>query len=339
MSYICVESAVNASQIALSRSFPIRQNQTLRDPEQCDKGSSNSANAYGPGLCTNLCTLAPYCGDGRVNGNEQCDGQVGCSPQCTIINWVVAIRLYIPLRPQLARRGERLQIGSKLLVMNSRIWTTNLVSLAVVMILQGSTAAGVRADLRVPISNWRVVKRESGPINYYTLHPEAEPPYIRGNYHSPLETVVLGYQVPDDDRARVKFLHWKWRAVTLPEGGNECAKGKGDSAAVIYVSWRRFLRWYAVKYVWSSVGPKGAVCDKKSNPFMAQDTVILESGAPLGTWRDEAIDLDAEFRKHFADNDPKASVPDFMGVGLMTDGDQTQSDSAADYADFYLRRR
>ncbi len=223
--------------------------------------------------------------------------------------------------------------------MKLQIWTVCLVSLAVALLFQESTAAGTRAVLKMPISSWRVVKRESGPINYYTLYPTAEPPYIRGNYRSPLETVVLGYQVPDDERSRVRSLHWKWRAVTLPQGGNECVKGKGDSAAVIYVSWRRFLRWYAVKYVWSSVGTKGAVCDKKSNPFMAQDTVILESGGPLDVWRDESIDLDAEFRKHFADNDPKSDVPDFMGVGLMTDGDQTHSNSVADYGDFYLSRR
>jgi hypothetical protein len=223
--------------------------------------------------------------------------------------------------------------------MNLRIWSICLASLVGALSQRESTAASIRADLRVPISVWRVVKRDSGPVNYYTLHSDSEPPYIRGNYHSPLETVVLGYQVPDDDRARVRSLHWKWRAVTLPEGGNECVKGKGDSAAVVYVSWRRFLRWYAVKYVWSSVGTKGAVCDKKSNPFMVQDTVILESGGPLDTWRDESIDLDAEFRRHFADDDPKSDVPEFMGVGLMTDGDQTRSNSVGDYADFYLSRR
>jgi hypothetical protein len=195
------------------------------------------------------------------------------------------------------------------------------------------------SDLRVPISSWRVVKRESGPVNYYTLHKDADPPFIRGDYRPPLETVVLGFQLPDNDRARVRYLHWRWRAITLPTGGNECVKDKGDSAAVIYVSWRRLLRWYALKYVWSAVGPKGAICDKKSNPFMAQDTVILESGGPINTWREESIDLDAEFRKHFANGDPTADVPDFMGVGLMTDGDQTNSASVADYADFRFARR
>jgi hypothetical protein len=206
--------------------------------------------------------------------------------------------------------------------------------------LAGEPAAyAKKPDLAMPLSAWRVVKRESGPVNYYTFYKNAEPPFIRGSYTPPLKTVVLGYQVPEAERARVRFLRWKWRAITLPEGGNECADGKGDSAAVLYVSWKHLLRWYAVKYVWSAVGPKGAVCDKQRNLFAAQDTVILQSGAPLNTWRDESIDLDAEFRKHFADGDPKADVPDFMGVGIMTDGDQTHSNSAADYAEFYLGRR
>jgi hypothetical protein len=46
--------------------------------------------------------------------------------------------------------------------------------------------------------------------------------------------------------------------------------------------------------------------------------------------------LKSEFQHHFANGDPNADVPDLVGIGLMTDGDQTHSDSAADYADFVL---
>jgi hypothetical protein len=149
---------------------------------------------------------------------------------------------------------------------------------------------------------------------------------------------VLAVPVADDDHAAARVLSWRWRALILPKGGNECQAGKADSAAVIYLSWRRGLRWYTLKYVWSAVGTKGAVCDKKSNPFVAQNTVVLETGAPLNEWKTERIDLRAEFRKHFENADPAASVPDFLGVGIMSDGDQTHSDSSADYADFVLER-
>jgi len=202
----------------------------------------------------------------------------------------------------------------------------------------GLSGAAEQRARHFPVAAFKVVERESGPTNYYKLHRDADPPFIRAEYHPPFETTVLGVEVPDADRAAARTLSWRWRAVTLPKGGNECQEGKGDSAAVVYISWRRTLRWYALKYVWSAVGPKGAVCDKKSNPFAAQNTVVLETGAPLDVWKTERIDLKAEFRKHFEGGDPTASVPDFMGVGIMSDGDQTHSDSSADYADFVLDR-
>ena len=200
------------------------------------------------------------------------------------------------------------------------------------------SGAAEQSARRLPMSAFRVVERESGPTNYYRLHKDADPPFIRAEYRPPFETTVLGVQVADADRAPARALSWRWRAVTLPKGGNECQAGKGDSAAVIYASWRRGLRWYTLKYVWSAVGLKGAVCDQKSSPFLAQNTVILESGGPLNVWKAERIDLKAEFRKHFENGDASASVPDFLGVGNMSDGDQTSSDSSADYADFVVER-
>jgi hypothetical protein len=194
------------------------------------------------------------------------------------------------------------------------------------------------APLMVSPSDFQLVKRESGPVNYYTVESEGGVPFLRSRYAPPMKTSVVGWQTPDADRQRVKKIRWTWRAQTLPNGGDECVDGKGDSAAVVYVSWRRALRYYTVKYVWSGVGTKGRVCDTKRNPFVAQDTVILESGGPVGTWRTEEIDLASEFRRHFEGGDPNADVPDFVGIGLMSDGDQTRSESSADYGTFTLSR-
>ena len=118
-------------------------------------------------------------------------------------------------------------------------------------------------------------------------------------------------------------------------------RSRADSAAVVYVTWKRGLRYYTLKYVWSAVGKKRSVCDGKRNPFVAQDTIILESGGPPSvapTWKSVDIDLAAEYRKHFEGGDLQASVPDFVGIGLMSDGDQTTSDSSADFGTFTLVR-
>ncbi len=202
----------------------------------------------------------------------------------------------------------------------------------------------MRADsapftLVVDLHAFEVIKRDSGPINYYTLVSESPAAYIHAAYRPPYRTAVLGYRVPDELRRSTASLRWKWRARTLPSGGNECAEGRGDSAAVVYVTWKRGLKWYSLKYVWSSVGPKGATCNEKRNLFVAQDTIIVESGAPLDEWRTVEIDPDAEFRRHFEHGDPRANVPDLVGLGIMSDGDQTNSRSEADYSDFVIVSR
>jgi hypothetical protein len=199
-------------------------------------------------------------------------------------------------------------------------------------------AADAGSEVSLPVHRWRVIERESGPVNYYTVHTKASPPHIRAHYRSPLETTVLGFPLVESDRNRATKLRWRWRAIKLPAGANECSSGKGDSAAVIYVTWRRTLRWYTLKYVWSASAKPGTVCARKRTPFVAQDVIVLRSGLPLDTWQAESVDLRAAFRKHFADGDPEADIPEMIGVALMTDGDQTRSESIADYADFVLTR-
>lgn len=199
-------------------------------------------------------------------------------------------------------------------------------------------AVAAPRGLAIEPGAFRIVARESGPDNYYRVTTEGGTTFVRARYLPPMKTAVLGWQTPDADRQKAKALRWTWRARTLPKGADECQPGKGDSAAVVYVTWKRGFRYYTVKYVWTATGTKGAVCGKKRNPFVAQDTVLLEVGAPLDAWRSVELDLRSEFRRHFADGDARAEVPDFVGIGLMSDGDQTHSESSADYGPFAFER-
>lgn len=188
--------------------------------------------------------------------------------------------------------------------------------------------------VRASIEEWRFVESQSGPVNYYSLQREAERSFIRGAYQPPNKKAVFGFELPDSMRDRVKRLDWSWRAIKLPHEADECSPKKGDSAAVLYVTWKRLLKWYSLKYVWSSSRPPGTVCDRRRNPFVAQDTIVLRSGGPLGVWQHESIDLARDFRKYFEAGDAHADVPELIGIAVMTDGDQTKTESIGDYADF-----
>jgi Protein of unknown function (DUF3047) len=200
-------------------------------------------------------------------------------------------------------------------------------------------AAAERTELRFSLKAFRTVPSESGDVNYFQRMDSPSGDFIRATYTPPIETAVLGYEIPKEFRSRVTSLSWRWRALEFPLHADECVKERSDSAAVVYVTFRRGLRYYALKYVWSAGLPKGTVCDKKRNPFRAQDTIVLESGGPKNEWRTVRINPEFEFRKHFEDGDPSADVPDLIGIGLMSDGDQTNSRSVADYGSFVLTRQ
>jgi hypothetical protein len=217
---------------------------------------------------------------------------------------------------------------------------TFAVAFALVTAVAGATrSAPAPSAVDLGVTRWSIVKSQSGSVNYFEVGTENGGfPFVRAHYRPPVATAVLGVEIKGADRQTAQTVRWRWRAQILPTGGDECAHGREDSAAVVYLTWRSGLKWYALKYVWSAVGHLGAVCDRKRNLFVAQDTIILETGGPTNVWKDEAVDLKSEFRRHFENGNPNASVPDFVGVGIMSDGDQTKSESSADYADFVLGR-
>src|SRR5258708_21346089 len=101
-------------------------------------------------------------------------------------------------------------------------------ALAIALAPRGAAgdAADTPATHRMPlgVGQWRVIERESGPDNYYTLGADAAMPFIRAHYRPPQSTTVLGFRIDGDARSKARTVRWKWRAMTLPRDGNECVK-------------------------------------------------------------------------------------------------------------------
>jgi len=176
----------------------------------------------------------------------------------------------------------------------------------------------------------------SGPEMYYRVVDTAEGTALRGSYRPGMQTVTMGIAVPDHLKQRVRWLRWSWRAREFPVGGDECRAGRGDSAASVSLAFKRGMKWYVLKYVWSTASPLGAVCDRKRSLLLARDTIVLEHGGAAGTVWPETVDVRRAFIDHFAGGDERADVPDLVGIGVMTDGDQTSSESAAEWMRFEL---
>jgi Protein of unknown function (DUF3047) len=203
----------------------------------------------------------------------------------------------------------------------------------------GSAAPALARGFPVDVHRFAVLERDSGPTNYYHTVEIPSGDFIRGRYEPPLRTVTLFADVGDALRNGVERIRFRWRAWVLPIHGNECVAGRADGAANVYVVWKRGLRWYSLKLVWSSEAPVGVTCNGTRNPFVASDSIIVRSGAPTGEWREEEIDPAALFRAHFEGGNPEAEVPELQGIGIMTDGDQTGTTSMADYGGFVLYKQ
>jgi hypothetical protein len=120
------------------------------------------------------------------------------------------------------------------------------------------------------------------------------------------------------------LLHWEWKAVVLPEGGDERYKKTGDSAAGIYVIFSGLLP-KNIKYVWSSSLPVGT---NTKSPYTGRTEIVVlqNNSSPLETWVSEEVNVYKDYRRLFGEEPSEV-----QGIGIMTDSDNTKSIALAHY--------
>jgi hypothetical protein len=130
------------------------------------------------------------------------------------------------------------------------------------------------------------------------------------------------------------YLSWRWRIRTAPDGGDERFEEKADSAAGVYLMYRRKLGIVpeTVKFVWSSLLRRG---DALRRPGIGMSwTVVAGAGRPDDSWRQVVYDVREVYRETFG-GEP-GSRP--LGFGLLSDSNNTGGLAAADYDDFVALR-
>ncbi len=141
------------------------------------------------------------------------------------------------------------------------------------------------------------------------------------------ESVILGNEL-QWDLNEYPYLEFRWRARSLPEGGDERYGDKNDSAAGLYVTYRKKAGMVPIsaKFVWSSTLPVGSATRRSGvgRPF----NVVVDSGDEhLNQWRTHVVDLTEIFEKTFGGKPPKKAI----GIGVLTDANSVGGIAAADY--------
>ena len=129
-------------------------------------------------------------------------------------------------------------------------------------------------------------------------------------------------------------LEWQWRALVLPDKGDELKKGTNDSVLGLYVVFGRQPFIKAIKYIWSTTLPVGLTLE---SPYSSRTKmIVLESGdALLGKWVSERRDVLADYRTLF---ESKGDAAVARGIAILTDADDTRSRASGDYGDIDIHK-
>lgn len=141
------------------------------------------------------------------------------------------------------------------------------------------------------------------------------------------------------DLVEYPYLNWKWRAKTLPIDGDESQKSTCDIAASVIVVLRA-SKWRprSIKYTWSTTLPKSTVC---KSPFAfwpsRTDIIVMQSGDEnLNQWTTEKVNVLDHYKMFY--NKKKVKSKKVEAFVIMTDSDNTNSLSEADYDDIFFSK-
>jgi hypothetical protein len=150
------------------------------------------------------------------------------------------------------------------------------------------------------------------------------------------------------------WLQWSWKVDHVLEKGDVGTKAGDDYAARIYVAfafeseqsslWQRMrhktanmlteqeLPGSALNYIWANKAPRETIVP---NPFVSETRmVVLRSGnARSGQWVEEKRNIVEDYKRAFGEE-----PPEIIGVGIMTDTDNTGEETTGYYGDIVLFR-
>ncbi|EMS81620.1 DUF3047 domain-containing protein [Desulfotignum phosphitoxidans] len=151
------------------------------------------------------------------------------------------------------------------------------------------------------------------------------------------------------DPADYPVIQWQWKIDHVLEKGDASTRQGDDYAARIYVAfafdpdqaswWERArhksaamlsnkeVPGSALNYIWANKAPKDSIL---TNPYLSESMMVaVQSGDTLaGRWIVEKRNIVADYRQAFG-----RPPPEIIGIGIMTDTDDTGEETIGYYGD------
>ncbi len=132
------------------------------------------------------------------------------------------------------------------------------------------------------------------------------------------------------------MLHWKWKAVKLPEGADVRVKSKDDQAVQVYVlfpRWPAIINGRVLGYIWDTSAPAGSFIQstKSSN---TRYVVIRSGNDGVGQWFTEQRNVYEDYKKSFGEEPPPVG-----SVSVMIDSDDMRTTAESYVRDIYFSKQ
>lgn len=191
-----------------------------------------------------------------------------------------------------------------------------------------------QSDRLMLSDEWR--SRHKGADTLYTIKANDENAYLDAHTFQSDNFVIKKVDV---DIVEYPYLNWRWKAITLPKDGDESLKKYCDVVACINVVLRA-RRWApkTIKYSWSTTLKKGTLTKSPFAFWPARaDIVVVESGDSLaGTWIHEKVNVLEAYKRLYKKK--KVKSYNVQAIAIMSDSDNTSSESHAAYDDIFFSK-
>ena len=205
---------------------------------------------------------------------------------------------------------------------------------ALTAILQVEDWSAVPAGTRGIPPGWKSGQNWGSPAYDFVVEQDGPARVLHLRSKGDSSTILKEVKVDVKD---TQFLEWRWKAVTLPRGGDARKKATDDQALQLYVIFERFpsmFRSRIIGYIWDSTAPVGTII--KSEKTGRVTYVVVRSGPKdLGKWLAESRNVYEDYKRIYGE-EPQELI---TAVSLASDSDDTQSSAEGYVAQIVFRTK
>ena len=193
--------------------------------------------------------------------------------------------------------------------------------------------------LNVPVGtkgippNWKSGQRWGQPAYDFVVEQDDTGKVLHLKSRSDSSTIAKEVKVNVKD---TPILQWRWKAVTLPQGGDSRKEATDDQALQLYLTFERFpsfARSRIIGYIWDSTAPEGLIVKSEKSRLVTY--IVVRSGPQhLGKWLTESRNVYEDYKRIYGE-EPDEPV---KGLAIATDSDDTKSSAEGYLGEIFFRK-